>query len=160
MPVVTLEERELTLWHLLGPAMPEAMRAAGFSLPGAMTASTTDSGFIAQLGEDEFLLQAHRPPLTDQALGWVYARGDRVVALQGNGWRQVMAQVCPMDFSGTCEGDWVMAAAAGINVWCLGLPNGLLMGCDPSLGGYFYTMLSGIVQEVNETLANDDGVTI
>ena len=119
MSRITLENPELTLWQVLGPAVPGLLKDSGISIPEVMTAITTDNGFVARLGQDEFLIQASQPPLAEQPLCWTYTRGDRVVALQGDAWRSVMAQICHMDFSTFHVGEWLMVAAAGINVWCL-----------------------------------------
>lgn len=156
MTDLTLELRELPLWQLLGPDAPELLTLTGHDLPAVMQAAATKAGFIARPGFDEFLIQASQPPVIPEGqLCWLYSRADKMLALQGDGWLEVMAQVCHMDLNDIKKDDWVMVAAAGINVWCLGLEDGLLMGCDPSLGGYFSETLNTIVCEINETLRTD-----
>jgi len=155
MTDLTLETRKLSLWQLLGPDAPELLKSNSLDLPEVMQATATATGFIARPGFDEFLIQTSQPPVTPEGLCWLYSRADKMLALQGEGWTEVMAQVCHMDLSDIKKDDWVMVTAAGINVWCLGLEDGLLMGCDPSLGGYFSDTLNTIVCEINETLSTD-----
>lgn len=157
MTTLTLETRELSLWQLLGPDAPELLKSNGQFVPEVMQATATEAGFIARPGIDEFLIQTSQPPVTSEGLGlcWLYSRADKMLALEGKGWLEVMAQVCHMDLSDIKKDDWVMLAAAGINVWCLGLEDGLLMGCDPSLGGYLSDTLNTIVCEINETLSTN-----
>ena len=155
MTSITLETREVSLWQLLGPDAPELLQSNGQVLPEVMQATATETGFIARLSVDEFLIQTNQTPVISEGLCWLYSRADKMLALQGEGWLEVMAQVCHMDLNDIKKDDWVMVAAAGINVWCLGLEDGLLMGCDPSLGGYFSEILNTIVCEINETLGTN-----
>jgi hypothetical protein len=155
---VFLETRELTLWQLLGPGAPAALEDSGYVLPRVMAAVHHGSDLVARPGQDDFLLQAEGPPIAARAQCWIYPRGDRVLALRGARWREDMAQVCHLNFADVSGGDWRMLAAAGINIWCLGLADGLLIGCDPSLGDYFNTTLTSVVEQINATPASHEGL--
>ena len=154
---VSLESRELPLWQILGPDAPVLIEAENILFPEVMNAISTEQGFIARLGFDDFLIQAEELILSEKMLCWVYPRADRIVALQGEHWREVMAQVCHQDFSNVGKDHWLMVSAAGINIWCLGLSDGLLMGCDPSLGNYFSETLNEIICEINEKVSSEKG---
>ena len=147
--MLSLEPRDIGLMHLLGPDAPELLEKAGLPLPPVMAVHMMDDGFIARTGQDEFLLHCPELSTEGQELAWSYARGDRVLALQGDAWREAMAQICHWDFSDFKEGEWQMLAAAGITIWCLGSGNGLLLGCDPSLGDYLQGTLTEIVNDLN-----------
>lgn len=157
MPALALEPRQLDLCQLLGPDAPALVEAAGLPLPDVMCVATTDKGFIARTGRDEFLVHAGGIQPADGAQCWRYPRADRVLALQGESWRAAMAQVCHKDFTAFGAGDWVMVAAAGISIWCLGLADGLLLGCDPSLGACLQQTLGEVVRDLNATLSSDQG---
>jgi hypothetical protein len=147
--MLSLEARDIGLTQLLGPAAPELLEKSGLPLPAVMAVHVMDEGFIARTGQDEFLLHGSELSMAGQELAWSYPRGDRVLALQGDAWREAMAQICHWDFSGFSEGEWQMLAAAGITIWCLGSGNGLLLGCDPSLGDYLQETLQEIVSDLN-----------
>lgn len=154
---LSLENRELTLWQVLGPDAPAVMQTADVLIPDVMSAVSDTKGFIARTGVDEFIIQSNELTLPEKKHCWVYRRADCTLALQGEGWREVMAQVCHQDFSDIEKDDWLMLSAAGINIWCLGLSEGLLIGCDPSLGDYFSETLDEIVGEFNEKIFSDKG---
>jgi hypothetical protein len=156
---VTLETRETVLWQLLGPGAAEVvLQASASPLPDVMGATLTDRGFVARTGQEEFLVTVDRPPASGAASCWIYPRSDRVVALRGAGWCQVLARLCPVDFAGFQVGDWLMVAVAGVNAWCLGLSDGVLVGCDPTFGDGFYRMLAEVVNEVNAIRVTGEGV--
>jgi len=154
---LSLEKRELTLWQVLGPDAPVAMEAADVFIPDVMNAVSNAQGFIARTGVDEFIVQINELTLSEQKLCWVYRRADCTLALQGESWREVMAEVCHQDFSDVGKDDWLMLSAAGINIWCMGLSDGLLIGCDPSVGEYFSKTLKEIVGEINDKTFSDKG---
>jgi hypothetical protein len=145
---LTLATHPLTLWHLLGPDSLTAVQSAGLPMPDVMQAATLADGFVARTGREEFLIATAIPPRANGESCWCYARDDRVLALTGTDWRRVMAQLCHLDLRGFGAGDWQMAAAAGVNVWCLGLKDGLLLGCDPSLGHYLQQTLTQVVGDL------------
>lgn len=147
--MLSLETRDIRLTQLLGPGAPYLLEEAGLPLPPVMAVHGMDEGFIARTGKDEFLFHGPELPTGGHELAWSYPREDRVLALQGDAWREAMAQVCHWDFSRFNEGEWQMLAAAGITIWCLGLNNGLLLGCDPSLGDYLQETLAEIVNDLN-----------
>lgn len=145
---VSLQSRVLPLWHLLGPGSPGAVQSAGLPLPEIMQARSLTDGFIARTGQEEFLIAATTPPTADGLCCWCYGRDDRVLALTGPDWRRVMAQVCHADLRGFVPDDWQLLAAAGVNLWCLGIDEGLLLGCDPSLGHYLQQTLTEVVHDL------------
>jgi hypothetical protein len=147
--MLSLEARDIELTQLLGPGAPSVLEEAGLPLPPVMTVHVMDEGFIARTGKDEFLIQGPDLSTAGRKLAWTYPRGDRVLALQGDAWREAMAQICHWDFSDFKEGEWQMLAAAGITIWCLGSGDGLLLGCDPSLGDYLQGTLAEIVNDLN-----------
>jgi hypothetical protein len=149
---LNLATHGLTLWQILGPDSPAAVQSAGLPMPDVMQAAALADGFVARTGREEFLIATAIPPRADDGAScWCYARDDRVLALTGTGWRRVMAQICHLDLRGFGAGDWQMAAAAGVNVWCLGLEDGLLLGCDPSLGHYLQQTLAAVVNDLNSS---------
>ena len=137
--MLSLEARDIELTQLLGPGAPGLLEEAGLPLPPVMTVHVMDEGFIARTGKDEFLIQGPDLSTAGRELAWTYPRGDRVLALQGDAWREAMAQIC----------EWQMLAAASITIWCLGSGDGLLLGCDPSLGDYLQGTLAEIVNDLN-----------
>lgn len=154
---VRLQPRAHPLWHLLGPGSPGAVQSAGLPLPEIMQAAALTDGFIARTGREEFLIAATTPPTADGLCCWCYGRDDRVLALTGPDWRRVMAQVCHADLRGFGPDDWQLLAAAGVNLWCLGIDEGLLLGCDPSLGHYLQQTLTEVVRDL--TAASDESDT-
>lgn len=151
MSHLQLHEHPLPLWLLLGADSPARLTDLGLPLPDVMHTAKLADGFLARTGRDEFLLATEQPPEPVGAQCWRYRRGDRVLALRGPGWRAAMAQVCHMDLGGFGEGDWLFVSAAGISVWCLGLADGLLLGCDPSLGDYLQHTLAEVVADLGTT---------
>lgn len=149
---VNLEARALPLWHILGPESPNAVQSAGLPLPEVMQAATLTDGFIARTGREEFLIATTTPPTANGTTCWCFGRDDRVLALSGPDWRDVMAQVCHMDLRNLGPGDWQMLAAAGVNLWCLGIDQGLLLGCDPSLGHYLQQTLTEVVRDLTASV--------
>lgn len=143
-----INEHPLPLWLLLGADSPACVTEGGLPLPEVMRTAALVDGFLARTGREEFLLATERPPEPAGSQCWRYRRGDRVLALQGPDWRRVMGQICHMDLAGFGEGDWLFASVAGVGAWCLGLADGLLIGCDPSLGDYLNHTLTEIVADL------------
>lgn len=153
MSALQLQPHPLPLWLLLGADSADLLRQHGLPVPEPMHSVALADGFVTRTGRAEFLIASDQPPQPAGGLTWRYRRGDRVLALRGPGWRAVMAQVCHMDLSGFGPGDWLYLSAAGISVWCLGLEDGLLLGCDPSLGDYLQHTLTGIVSDPDNPLS-------
>jgi len=153
MDPLELETLNIPLLHLMGPVVPELLEQSGYVLPGVMSVKVMAKGFIARPGLNEFLISADDIGTPGHEQAWCYTRADTVLTLKGDGWRIAMSQICHMDLSRFKQGDWLMVSAAGINLWCIGLSNGLMLGCDPSLGTYLLETLTEIVSELNETHA-------
>ncbi len=151
MPMLTLTEHPLPLWLVLGADSPACIRDSGLPLPEVMRTAALANGFLARTGREEFLFATVQPPEPIGAHCWRYRRDDHVLALRGSGWRRVMAQVCHMDLTSFAASDWLFVSAAGISVWLFGLEDGLLIGCDPSLGNYLQHTLSEIVADLAHT---------
>lgn len=150
MNPVALQVEQLPLTLLVGSDAPEVLEANGYDLPGLMQLARLPDGFLVRTGKDEFLLQSSKPLNANLASCWVYPREDQTFVLQGEYWREVMAYICHLDLGHVKTDDWLMMSVAGINAWARVLEDGLLLGCDPSLGEYLHHTLNETVNRVNE----------
>ncbi|MEJ2141399.1 MAG: hypothetical protein P8Y24_03425 [Gammaproteobacteria bacterium] len=147
---VALQVEQLPLTLLVGCDVPEVLQANGYDLPELMQVARLPDGFLVRTGKDEFLLQSSKPLVANLPSCWTYPRVDQAFVLQGEHWREVMAYICHMDMGQVKTDDWLMMSVAGVNAWARVLEEGLLLGCDPSLGEYLHHTLNETVNRVNE----------
>lgn len=150
MSQVSVQVEALPITMLVGSDVPELLQASDYPVPGIMQVARLPGGFIARTGKDEFLLQTEKSFVCEKQACWCYSREDRTFILKGALWREVMAYICHMDLSEVNKDDWLMMSVAGVNTWALVIEEGLLMGCDPSLGEYVASTLNETVQRVNQ----------
>lgn len=147
--MIELKPLNLPLLHIVGSAASRLLEPQSSHLPEKMAVTLLDDGFIARPGKNEYLISTRQPISSQLDDTWVFDRADTLLSLSGDNWQKAMTHICHMDMSAVGEGDWLVVSGAGINLWCIGQKNGLLIGCDPSLGNYFTHTLEEIVDELN-----------
>lgn len=118
--------------------------------------SIGELGFIATLGQSEFLLYADKANDTlvrlETDLGsqaYVFPRDDLIVRLGRVDWKQVLLYVCSFDFSKCNAGEFILANMAGVSTW-FRIPDEnapLVFGCDPSFGHYLQHTMRDVIRE-------------
>ncbi|MGV6817237.1 MAG: hypothetical protein ACWA44_08230 [Thiotrichales bacterium] len=147
--MIELRTLKIPLRHIVGTAASHLLEQHFSLLPEKMSVTLLDDGFIARPGPNEYLISNTQPFSSQLDDAWVFDRADTLLSLSGGSWQKAMTHICHMDMSAVLEGDWLVVTGAGINLWCIGQDNGLLIGCDPSLGNYFTHTLKEIVDELN-----------
>lgn len=141
---------DLNGYLLTGPESAAALAAAGLPMPEAqLSAQEADGALVARTGKDEymaFLPGAKGAP----ACAWCFPRADRILAVQGEGWVELMAQLCQYDFRKMQPGDWLMSAVAGVNCWLYRehSDGALLIGFDAGFDHYLSDLFSSLVSEL------------
>lgn len=141
---------ELSGYLLTGPESADALSAAGLPLPEAqLSAEEAGEALVARTGSDEylaFLPKGQNAP----ACAWCFPRADRILAVQGEGWIELMAQLCQFDFRKMQPGDWLMASVAGVNCWLYREQSGnaLLIGFDAGFDHYLSDVFNTLVSEL------------
>lgn len=157
MTSLNLSVRDDLVGYLLtGPESAAALTAAGLPQPEAqLSALEADGTLVARTGSDEYMAYlpgGQKAPVCD----WSFPRADRIFALRGEGWVDLMAQVCQFDFRKMQPGDWLMASVAGVNCWLYRQldVDALLIGFDAGYEHYMSETFSTLVSELggNESI--------
>ncbi len=141
----------LDCYLLTGPDSAATLAGAGLPAPQTMLAAVEQQGaIVARTGRDEFLAILPQA-LTAPAGGWCFKRADRVLALSGDGWIDVMAQLCQFDFRTLQPGDWLMAQVAGVGCWLYREreTGALLIGFDTGYSHYLENTLRSVVADID-----------
>ncbi|GGB85238.1 hypothetical protein GCM10011352_08820 [Marinobacterium zhoushanense] len=141
---------------LTGPGSQAAITAAGLPLPEAvLSAVESDGALVARTGSDEYMAYIADPQLLP-TYDWCFPRADRVFALKGKRWIELMAQVCQYDFRQMQPGDWLMASVVGVNCWLYLEANGaLLIGFDSGYDHYMSDTFSTLLSELGDIESNE-----
>lgn len=163
MSTVVTEETMLSIHQILGAGATQALEQEGLPVPeNELEAKAFEAGFLARTGKSEYLVASRtRRTLPASIPPWQFARSDRIFRLQGKGWCDVMAELCPLDLRRMEAEDWLMTTMAGVDVWLFASPDsegGVLIGCDPSLGEYLKTTLYEVVAEHEQSVNQVRGV--
>ncbi|KEA64167.1 Sarcosine oxidase gamma subunit [Marinobacterium lacunae] len=157
MTALHLSNRDDLRGYLLtGPGSADALSAAGLPLPQAqLSAAASAEALVARTGSDEYMAfigaGAQQP-----AHEWCFPRADSVLALKGEGWIALMAQVCQYDFRRMQPGDWLMTSVAGVNCWLYHEINGaLLIGFDSGYDHYMNELFHTLVNELGGHTLNE-----
>lgn len=144
---------------LTGPESAAALDRAGLPLPeGVLKAAESKGALVARTGSDEYLAFL----TTGMELphcAWCFERPDQVLSLQGEGWIELMAQLCQYDFRKMQPGGWLMASVASVNCWLYRSLDGarLLVGCDVGFGDYLKEIFGALVDELGAKEPNQGG---
>lgn len=155
---VTLDTA-LNGYLITGPDSADALKAALLPQPQErMTALEKGGALVARTGADEYLLFLPcdlEPPAHDGC----FLRADRLLVLQGEGWRELMARVCQYDFRNFVPGSWLMAAVAGVNCWLYRRQGdgALMVGVSDSFHRYLEDLFHTLVCELEDPATHEGG---
>ncbi len=153
MTPLALDEYDgLSICEVIGSGAAAVLQEAGLPVPeSAQTALPHGAGLVACTGRDDYLVVSEAEELPATAPPpWLLARSDQVLRLRGEGWEEAMTQLCPHDLRRLPEGGWLAASVAGVSAWLYrhpGVPDGILLGFDPSYGTYLRAMLEAVVHD-------------
>ncbi|MBS99873.1 MAG: hypothetical protein CMI01_14500 [Oceanospirillaceae bacterium] len=141
---------DLSGYLLTGPASAEALAGSGLPQPQSqLTALEMTGALVARTGKDEYMAFL---PAGQQLSGceWCFPRNDRILVVQGEGWIELMLQLCQFDFRKMQPGDWLMASVAGVNCWLYReqQSGALMIGFDAGYDHYLSEIFSTLVREL------------
>lgn len=158
---LNLSSRDQLQGYLLtGPDSLPALGAAGLPTPEAVLSATAEQGaLVARTGQDEYLLYLPAGQ-TAPDYEWCFTRSEKILAVTGEGWIELMAQLCQFDFRQMACGDWLMASVAGVNCWLYREATGaLLIGFDRGYDHYLSDIFRTLVHELGGTELKEGGAS-
>ncbi|WP_111497988.1 hypothetical protein [Marinobacter bohaiensis] len=155
------QRRDLSGYLITGPGSAAALDADGLPRPREqLAAAEQDGALVARTGADEYLLflPGDRQPPADC---WCFSRADRVLAVHGDDWRELLARVCQYDFRHFGPGDWLMASLAGVNAWLYRTQEDgtLLVGVSDGFHRYLEDLFSDLVCELEDSATYEGGAS-
>lgn len=144
------------LFHIKGNNALSPLDALSLQVPEKLFhySPLDNMGFVAKLGQSEFLLYRDNeeswddwPDSVSDPQTYVFPRDDALFTLNGENWSEFMLQVCSFDFSKSTPGEFILANMAGVSTW-FRVPSSdepLVFGCDPSYGHYLYSTMQEIL---------------
>ncbi|PTB93605.1 hypothetical protein [uncultured Marinobacter sp.] len=157
---VTLRN-DLQGYLLTGPGSGEALGAASLPQPEQRLSAMEQAGaLVARTGTDEFMVflpEGHPLPVHN----WCFRRADRVLAVRGDNWHELMARVCQFDFRTFEPGGWLMASVAGVNCWLYRTKNDdtLLVGVGDGFHRYLETLFNELACELQDSNTHEGGAS-
>ena len=131
--------------------------ATGCTMPAQRRVTSSDICAVAWMSPDEAMVLCPHDKAADIArrLGTalegnfatiaVVSDARAVFTVQGAGWRDALAKICPVDFSTIAEGDIrrTRAAQVAAAIWVSGKDEATLV-CFRSVAGYMFDLLSTV----------------
>lgn len=140
---------DLALRQLVGPGAAATLAEAGLPRPDDLCALAREDGFVACLGQEQYLIAGlDRPSLPAGTLPWCFMRSDSVFRLSAERSLDLLAQLCGHDLRRLPEAGWLMTRVAGIDVWLYAgtrSHDSVLIGCEASYERYLHDALDATV---------------